>query len=143
MKSQQLYSVESVKLSSDGTYADITIAGDTSMSDSSFLMAGVKYGCTVSQGDDTAYLEFELPIFRSDLTVTSVDTKEAKVAVVGSGRYYRAWYDLGSYEVGSVYDGNLGSLVGRHVNMNTNSDDQVVDFFVQDETVVIGAMEFK
>ena len=148
MKSQQLYSVEDVKLSSDGTYADITIAGDTSMSDSSFLMSGVKYGCTVTQGYDTAYLEFELPTFYSDLTVTDVDLENAKVTVWGSGRVKDANGDpdttyYGEYEIGDIYEGNLGSLLGCHVNMNVNSEGQVTDFFVQDEAIVIGAMEFK
>lgn len=143
MKSQQLYSIESVKLSSDGTYADITIAGDASVAETRFLSAGLRYGCTINHDGDVAYLEFELPEFLSDLTVTAVNLDEGKISVVGSGRYYAAWYDLGDFEIGDLYDGNLGSLVGRHVNMNVNSDRQVKDFFVQDEDVVIGAMEYK
>ena len=143
VKSQQLYSVESVDLSSDGTYADITIAGDASVASTRFLSAGMKYGCTVNYDGDTAYLEFELPIFWSDLTVTAVDLDEARITVIGSGRNNDGWNDYGTYEIGDIYEGNLGSLVGRHVNMNINSDDQVTDFYVQDETVVIGAMEEK
>ena len=149
VKSQQLYSVEAVKLSSDGTYADITIAGDASVAGTSFLLAGVKYGCLVNYDGDEAYLEFELPMFYSDLTVTGVDLEKAKVTVRGSGRVKTSdntndgWNYYGEYEIGDVYEGNLGTLVGRHVNMNVNSDDQVTDFYVQDEAIVIGAMETK
>ena len=144
MKSQQLYSIEDVKLSSDGTYADITIAGDASVAGTSFLMSGVKYGCTVNYDGDVAYLEFELPDFYSDLTVTAVDLDEGKITVVGSGRSSEQdrWEYVGEYEIGDLYEGNLGALLGCHVNMNVNSDGQVTDFNVQDETVTIGAMKW-
>ena len=144
VKSQQLYSVEDVKLSSDGTYADITIAGDASVAGTSFLLSGTKYGCTVNYDGDAAYLEFELPEFYSDLTVEAVDSETGKIQVYGSGRGDQtAGTYVGEYEIGDLYDGNLGSLLGRHVNMNVNSDGQVTDFYVQDEAIVIGSMEFK
>ena len=82
VKSQQLYSIESVKLSSDGTYADITIAGDASVAETRFLSAGLRYGCTINHDGDVAYLEFELPEFLSDLTVTAVNLDEGKISVV-------------------------------------------------------------
>ena len=130
--SEQLYSIDTVKLSSDGTYADITLFGSVSEGGTKFLQGGEIYVMTITNAEISDTYEFELPIFRSNQLVTNVDIANNKITLFN-------WLTL---EVGDVYEENLGTLVGRTVNIGYNSDREVEKMTVNNADVVYGVMEF-
>ena len=136
----QLYSVESVALSSDGIFADITLFGDSSSAGTFFLQAGPIYTMKVTQGSDTATLDFELPAYNTEAIVTSVDMSKNKITVVGSGKTQKP-VTPGTYNVANKYDGNLGALVGRAVTFGYDSDSNMTSFNLLDQQVVYGYMK--
>ena len=140
-KSNQLYSVESVTLSSDGTSADITIAGNSDIAGTSFLVSQTEYVITITQGGASDSYEFELPDYQADMLVTSVNLKDGKITI-GTTDRTNSGTAVGSYEVGDVYDDNLGSLVGRTVNVGINSDNELETISVNDAEVVYGVMKY-
>ena len=129
---EQLYSIDTVKLSSDGTYADITLFGSVSEGNTHFLDGATIYVMTIDNGEVADSFEFELPIFRSNILVTKVDTAKGKIFFGG---------EVG-YEVGDVYEGNLGTLVGRSVNVGVNSDNEIEKLSVRNAGVVSGVMKY-
>lgn len=81
--------------------------------------------------------EFELPIVDSDVLVTNVDIANGKIHLAAGDVV-----DAGDYEVGDVYDGNLGTLVGRRVNVGVNSDNEIERLSVKKANVVTGVMKY-
>ena len=140
-KSNQLYSVESVDLSSDGTYANITIAGDTDVAGTSFLLAATEYVITITQGGASDSYEFELPDYEADMLVTSVNLADGKITLGITDRTNSGQED-GTFEVGDVFAENLGYLVGRTVNVGINSDRKLETISVNDAEVVYGVMKY-
>lgn len=127
----QLYTVDSAKLANNGKSADIVIKGDASVAGTTFLMPGNIYTVNFSQNGVTASLQFELPNFADEQTVTSVDTSKKMVYIGNVG-----------FKVPAKYDGNLGELVGRTVTFGFNSDLEMSSLSVKDETVVYGDMTY-
>ena len=87
---------------------------------------------TIENGEVADPFEFELPIIASNVLVTKVDTANGKI-FFGGGT---------GYEVGDVYDGNLGTLVGRTVNVGVNSDREIEKLSVRKADVVYGVMKY-
>ncbi|MCR4955051.1 MAG: hypothetical protein K6A30_00005, partial [Lachnospiraceae bacterium] len=102
---QQLYTVDSVKLSNGNKSADITIKGDASVAGTTFLMAGSIYTASFSQNGVTASLQFELPNYLDEQTVIAANVAKKQVKVGAT------WYT-----VPKTYTGNLGELVGRTIS---------------------------
>ena len=96
---------------------------------------------TITQNGATATYEFELPKNSSDEIVTAVDVENSTITVVPSGRT-NAGGEFGEFAIGDVYDGDISGLVGRTVNIGTNSDNKVVKISVNDEDVVTGKMKY-
>ena len=136
----QLYSVDSVALSADGTFADITLFGDSSAAGTFFLQAGPIYTMKVTQGSDVATLDFELPAYNTEAIVTSVDMSKNKITVTRSGKTQKP-VTPGTYNVANKYDGNLGALVGRAVTFGYDSDSNMTSFTLLDQQVVYGGMK--
>ena len=141
-KNNQLYSVDTVKLSADGTSADITLYGSVQEGNTSFLAPATIYTMEINQNGESATYEFELPDNQSDEIVVAVDVEDSTITVVPSGRSNAGTID-GEYAIGDVYDGNLSELVGRTVNIGTNSDNEIVKISVNDEAVVTGKMTYR
>ena len=129
---EQLYSIDTVKLSSDGTYADITLFGSVAEGETHFLDGGVIYVMAITNGEVSDSYEFELPIVRSNVLVTNVDTANGKIFFGGAT----------GFEVGDVYEENLGTLVGRSVNVGLNSDNEIEKLSVKKADVVYGVMKY-
>ena len=140
-KTNQLYSVESVALSSDGKSADITIAGNVDIAGTTFLMPATEYVITITQGGASDSYEFELPDFESDMLVTSVNLDDGKITLGVTDRT-NSGDTAGEFEVGDVYADNLGYLVGRTVNVGINSDSELETISVNDAEVVYGVMKY-
>ena len=136
----QLYSIESVALSSDGTFADITLFGDSSAAGTYFLQAGPIYTMKVTQDGDVAALDFELPAFNTEAIVESVDMSKNKVTVTYSGKTQK-FVTPGTYNVANKYSDNLGALVGRAVTFGYDSDSNMTSFNLLDQQVVYGYMK--
>ena len=66
VKSKQLYSIESLKLSSTGLFADVVLAGSYDADGTTFLMPNVPYVATIDQDGMLDSLEFELPATVAD-----------------------------------------------------------------------------
>ena len=144
-KNNQLYSVETVSLSSDGLTADITLFGDVQGAGTSFLDPATIYVMKIAKGGDDAVLEFELPDNQADMLVVKVDSDKNMIYVAstyvavnrtGAGQKGGTVAAPRAYKLGDVYDGNLGELIGRTVNLGINSDSEVVKFDVNDAEVV-------
>ena len=133
---EQLYSIDSVKLSSDGTYADITLFGSHDEGGTTFLQAQVIYTMEIANGQGSDTFEFELPQIDSNVLVTKVDIANNMITLANGDTVG------GDYEVGDVYDGNLGTLVGRTVNVGVNSDNEIEKLSVRKANVVYGVMKF-
>ena len=129
---EQLYSVDTVKLSSDGTYADITLFGSQDEGATSFLIPQTIYTMEIANSQGSDIFEFELPMIDSDVLVTAVDIEKGKLFFGGTT----------GFEVGDVYDGNLGTLVGRRVNVGVNSDNEIEKLSVKKANVVYGVMKY-
>ena len=130
---EQLYSIDTVKLSSNGTYADITLFGSKDEGDTRFLQGGVIYVMTIDNGEVCDPFEFELPMIWPNALVTKVDTAKGKVFLDGYAN---------GFEVGDVYEENLGTLVGRSVNVGYNSDNEIEKLSVRKADVVYGVMKY-
>ena len=128
---EQLFSIDTVKLSSDGTYADITLFGSVNDGGTTFLQGGDIYVITITSEEVSDTYEFELPVFNSNLLVTKVDLENGKITIGAT-----------DYEVGDVYEANLGTLVGRYVNVGTNSDHEIEKISVNNAEVVYGVMKY-
>ena len=137
---KQLYSVESVRLSIDGKVADITLFGDKDAAGTDFLTAATIYVMTVTHDGFTDGLEFQLPDNRRDLIVTGVDVEAGTIDTVGDGR--TSYPAGGQFTVGDAYLGNLGSLVGRNVVLGLNADNELMNFEVEDQNVVIAKVKY-
>ena len=137
---KQLYSVESVVLSADGKFADITLFGDSSAAGTFFLQSGPIYTMKVTQNGDVATLDFELPAYNTEAVVTSVDMSKNKVTVTDSGKTQKP-VNPNTYNVANKYDGNLGALVGRAVTFGYDSDNNMTSFSLLDQQVVYGCMK--
>ena len=138
--------------------ADLTLYGSTDSDGTTFLYANTTYVMTLTQDGESTSLEFELPAYMTDKIVTSVDVENNKITVVSSfktGETGELWtdqnnndeYDLGEedeleFNVAGKYDGNLGSLIGRTVNFQYDTDLNLTAFSVDDAEVVYGAMQY-
>ena len=146
VKTEQLYSVEKVALSTDGYSADITIAGNALEAGTTFLMPATIYSCKIDNDGITATLEFQLPDVWSDMLVTAVNTEKNTITVYGAVRAggQVAEDDRShTYNVGDSYDGNLGALVGHTVVMGLDADDNIGSLKVNDGDVVFGYVTAK
>ena len=133
VKTEQLYSVEKVALSTDGYTADITLAGDASVAGTTFLQPATIYSCEINADGYEATLEFQLPNIWSDMLVTSVDTDKNTITVYGAVRAGGQYTALAhEYKVGDTYDGNLGQLVGHTVVIGIDADNNLVSLKVND-----------
>ena len=137
---KQLYSVEEVRLSSDGKTADITLFGNKLEAGTEFLKAATIYVMTVTHDGFTDELEFQLPDNQRDLIVTSVDVENGIIVTVGDGR--TSLPDGGQFTVGDAYLGNLGYLVGRNVVIGANADRELMNFSIEDQSVVIAKVKY-
>ena len=140
---EQLFSIDTVKLSSDGTYADITLFGDNSEGGTTFLQGGDIYVITITSEEVSDSYEFELPVFYSNVLVTSVDIEKDLIHLEATltSSVNAAGLDE-NFEVGDVYEDNLGTLVGHIVNVGVNSDNELEKISVRDADVVYGVMKF-
>ena len=144
VKTDQLYSVEKVALSTDGYTADITIAGDAAVAGTTFLMPSTIYACTMSSDGLDATLEFQLPDIWSDMLVTSVDVEKNTITVYGSVRKGGQFVDdVQTFNVGDTYDDNLGELVGRTVVLGLDADNNITSLKVNDGAVAFGYVTAK
>ena len=140
-KDQKLYSIQTAVLSSDGTAADLTLYGNTDSDSTTFLRAGTTYVMTLTQNGQSTSLEFELPAYATDKIVTSVDMDKNTITTDWSGKTNEAGIG-GTFNVAGKYDGNLGSLIGRTVSYQYDTDNNLTAFAVDDAEVVYGAMKF-
>ena len=143
-KSNRLFSIESVKLSSDGTFADVVLYGSNDADGTTFLQANQPYICTLSKDGETASLGFEIPGFVSDAYVKSVDVEKRTIKIGNSQRTNQNYAGNvnSSYNLPSSFNGNLGTLVGNTVSFYYDADLNISDFEVQDQEVVIGAFKY-
>ena len=146
VKSKQLYSIESLKLSSTGLFADVVLAGSYDADGTTFLMPNVPYVATIDHDGMLDSLEFELPATVADEVVIAVDEEENKIYTLPSGRTQGIHASLvgaiDDYYLGLSYSGNIGELLGRTVNFSYDGDDVITDLTVQDEVVVIDTMKY-
>ena len=149
VKSKQLYSIESLKLSSTGLFADIILYGSNDADGTTFLMPNTPYVATVEHNGLVDSLEFELPATVADEVVVGVDEDENVIYTQYSERTQAIHYgwtegapDVDDYNLGVSYDGNIGELLGRTVNFGFNGDEVITDLTVQDEVVVIDTMKY-
>ena len=138
---KQLFSVDTVKLSSDGYTADITLFGDKNAAGTRFLEPATIYVMTVTHDGFTDDLEFQLPDNGRDLIVTKVDVDAGKITVAEDGRTTNPTI-AGDITVGDEYLGNLGYLVGRNVVVGINADKELLNFSVEDQDVVIAKVKY-
>ena len=144
VKTEQLYSVEDVALSTDGYTADITIAGNTADAGTTFLMPSTIYSCKMSSDGLDATLEFQLPDVWSDMLVTSVDVEKNTITVYGSVRKGGHFEDYAqTFNVGDNYDGNIGELVGHTVVVGLDADNNITSLKVNDGAVAFGYVTAK
>ena len=85
-------------------------------------------------------LEFQLPNNERDLIVTSVDTEKGTIFTDDDGRTSNPGGGL--FTVGDAYLGNLGYLVGRNVILGSNADRELMNFTVEDQSVVIAKVKY-
>ena len=140
-KDQKLYSIQTAVLSSDGMAADLTLYGNTDSDSTTFLRPNTTYVMTLTQNGQSTSLEFELPAYATDKIVTSVDMGKNTITTEWSGRTGETGED-GTFNVAGKYDGNLGSLIGRTVNYQYDTDNNLTSFTVDPAEVVYGAMKF-
>ena len=141
VKTKQLYSIESVDLSADGLFADVVLYGSYSGDGTTFLQPNEPYQCTITHNGLTDTLEFELPANAADKVVIAVDTDKNTITTATSSRSNETG-EVGVFELGLSYDGNLGQLLGRTVNYAYNADSEISDLDVQDEVVVIDTVKY-
>ena len=143
-KSKQLYSLESVKLSGTGLFADVILYGSYDADGTTFLMPNTPYVATITHDGLTDSLEFELPATVADEVVIAVDEDENMIYTQTSGRTQAIHYGAGvdEYYLGTSYEGNIGELLGRTVNFGFDGDGVITDLTVQDEVVAIDTMKF-
>ena len=144
VKTGQLYSVEKVALSTDGLTADITIAGDASVSGTTFLQPSTIYSCKIDADGARSTLEFQLPNIYADVMVASVDTEKNTISVFGSVR--KGGQTLArttTFNVGDSYDENLGELVGRTLVIGVDADNNITSLKVNDGELVFDYLTAK
>ena len=157
-KDQKLYSIQTATLSTDGMAADLTLYGNNDSDLTTFLWPNTTYVMTLTQNGQSTSLEFELPAYMTDKIVTSVDTANNKFTVVSSfrtGETGELWedadydnkYDFGeeteaTFNVAGKYAGNLGTLIGRTVNFQYDTDANLTAFALDEADVVYGAMQY-
>ena len=143
-KSNQLFSIESLKLSADGTFADVILYGSNDADGTTFLKANQPYVCTLTKDGEKASLGFEIPGFVSDAYVKAVDVEKHTIKIGNSGRTNQndAEDTFSSYNLPSSFDGNLGTLLGNTVSFYYDADLNISDIQVQDQKVVIGAFKY-
>ena len=140
-KDQKLYSIQTAVLSTDGMAADLTLYGNTDSDSTTFLRANTTYVMTLTQNGQSTSLEFELPAYATDKIVTSVDMSKNTITTDWSGKTGETGAS-GIFNVAGKYTGNLGSLIGRTVNYQYDTDNNLTAFDVEDAEVVYGAMKF-
>ena len=154
-KDQKLYSIQTAVLSTDGMAADLTLYGNNDSDLTTFLQPHTAYIMTLTQNGQSTSLEFELPVFATDKIVTSVDTTKNKITVASAIRTGESWtlydfdndgnliaYDNATFNVAGKYDGNLGTLIGRTVNFQFDTDYNLTAFSLDEAEVVYGAMQY-
>ena len=139
-KDKQLYSVESVDLSSDGTTAKITLFGSLDDGGTTFLQAGEIYILKIANENGEDSFEFQLPDNRSNLTVVSVDVEKNKIKAVSNGTSDPS--TGGTFNVGDIFEDNLGQLVGRTVSVGVDSSNALMNLYVNDEDVVYAQVTY-
>ena len=101
---------------------------------------------TLTQNGVSTSLEFELPEYMTDKIVTSVDVANNKITVTDSGKTGEAGDitngDPDTFSLAGKYDGNLGTLIGRTVNFQYDTDQNLTAFTLDDADVVYGAMQY-
>ena len=140
-KDQKLYSIQTAVLASDGMAADLTLYGSADADGTTFLRANTTYVMTLTQNGESTSLEFELPAYATDKIVTSVDMGNNTITTDTSGKTGETG-DEGTFNVAGKYDGNLGSLIGRTVNYQYDTDNNLTALTVDPAEVVYGAMKF-
>ena len=140
-KDQKLYSIQTAVLASDGMAADLTLYGNTDSDSTTFLRANTTYVMTLTQNGQSTSLEFELPAYATDKIVTSVDMSKNTITT-GVSEKTGETGAAGIFNVAGKYAGNLGSLIGRTVNYQYDTDNNLTAFEVEDAEVVYGAMKF-
>ena len=138
--------------------ADLTLYGNNDSDLTTFLWPNTTYVMTLTQNGQSTSLEFELPAYMTDKIVTSVDTTNNTITVVSSlktGETGLLWndadgdeiFDIGeeeeaTFNVAGKYEGNLGTLIGRTVNFQYDTDANLTAFSLDDADVVYGAMQY-
>ena len=140
-KDQKLYSIQTAVLSTDGMAADLTLYGSNADDGTTFLQPNTTYVMTLTQNGQSASLEFELPAYATDKIVTSVDPVKNTITTARSWKTGETG-NAGTFTVAGKYDGNLGTLIGRTVNYQYDTDNNLTAFTLEDADVVYGAMKF-
>ena len=106
-------------------------------------MPATVYVMTVTHDGFSDDLEFQLPDNRRDLIVTSVDVEDGVIDAVRDGRNnITNTATGGQFTVGDAYLGNLGYLVGRNIIVGLNADNELMNFTVEDQDVVIAKVKY-
>ena len=140
-KDQKLYSIQTATLSTDGMAADLTLYGNAGDDGTTYLYPNTTYVMTLTQNGQSTSLEFELPAYATDKIVTSVDMDKNTITTDWSDRTGQTGA-AGTFNVAGKFDGNLGSLIGRTVNYQYDTDNNLTAFSLDDAEVIYGAMKF-
>ena len=150
VNNDQLYSVESVSLSSDGLKATITLANSSSAGAQVLgLEANVDYNMIVESAEGKASKIFYIPATLSDVTVGAFDADKNSITVGRSG-----WYDNGAGTTVFAFGTNrtltvpadmtvdYNDLLGRTVTVKFDKKQNLTSLVVDpDETVIYGAFK--
>ena len=142
----QLFSVESVALSSDGMKATITLANSGSAGASVVgLRPNVDYNMIVTSEGDTASKIFSIPAVVDDVIVSAFDADKGTI-VVGTGNDGLNgawnWSETSSLTVPEDMTIDYNDLLGRTVTVKYDKKMNITSLVVDpDETVIYGAFK--
>ena len=146
MSDDQLFSVESVALSSDGLKATITLANSGSAGASVVgLSPNVDYNMIVTSDGDTASKIFSIPATLSNVTVSGFDADKDSISV-GSGNDENNgpfnWSTYATLTVPADMTVDYNDLLGRTVTVKYDKKMNLTSLVVDpDETVIYGAFK--
>ena len=128
----ELISIENVKLATNGKSATLTMLGDTATSNNMFVWANTDYVLTVSVKGATAAMDFNFPDVRDNRVVTATDAAKRTITVSGV-----------KYTVPTTINVDFQEILGRTVTFWFNKNNEITKLNVAKETVVYGAFASK
>lgn len=124
----QLYTVDSVKLAANGKSATITLLGNDQAQNTTYLQRNVEYKLSVTKNGATATNTFSIPGIAADVSISAVDAAKKTISVGAM-----------TFTVPDSIKIDYQEVLGRTATFNYDKNLVISKFALADEKVVYGA----